>query len=67
LYPNVSQKGQADSVYDMMNVIAYADGINRIEDIAEYADIDTNTVLAICEKLQSSKLISILSEPGEVQ
>jgi len=67
LYPNVSQKGQANSVYDMMNVIAYADGINRIEDIAEYAGIDTKTVLAICEKLQHSELISILSEPGEVQ
>ena len=59
LYPTLSKSGSADSTREMMDFIAYADGLNRIEDIAQIIGVDSEICYEISEKLIEAKLIEI--------
>ena len=63
LYPNLSQHTSHMHVEDMMNCIAYADGKNRFEDIAQITGVDIESVKEVFAKLANHQLIEILEFP----
>ena len=58
LYPTISQKGSADSVRSMMNVLALSDGSMDLIDLASAVELDVLGCARIAEKLEREGLLS---------
>lgn len=65
LYPNTSQKEFPTDTYDLVNAIAYADGIMDMLDIAETIGCDVEKVIENFIMLEKNKLVKIFKEPLE--
>lgn len=61
LYPTVSQKGSYESVYNLTNFIAYADGNNDLLDIINYTNINVKDLLNIVKMLIQEDLLEVTS------
>ncbi len=59
LYPTVSQKGSYDMVYDMKNLIAYADGTNDLLAISDRIGCPMGRLIEIVKKLTEHGLLNI--------
>ena len=57
LYPNMSQKGSADSVRTMMNMISYSDGIKSLLEIAEIIDVPFMELFELTKPLVEAGLL----------
>lgn len=57
LYPTISQKGSYDTIKNMTNFIAYADGKNTLLEIAEIIDADALELIEVAKKLCESGLM----------
>jgi len=60
LYPSLSQKSNAREVSAMMNVIAFCDGTNRLEDIAKLTRLEPAHVHSVVNLLLDGKLVDAL-------
>lgn len=58
LYPNMSVKGSASTVRNMMNMISYCDGKHSLLDIAEKIDAPFSELAGYVIKLKDAELIS---------
>ena len=58
LYPTTSHKGHYNSVKNLTNFLAYADGKNDLIDISNLINVPTNELIEIVNKLQHHNLIS---------
>jgi aminopeptidase-like protein len=58
LYPTLSTRGAGYSVRSMTNVLAYADGIRDLVDLAETIGITADEAIEISEKLVAAGLIA---------
>lgn len=65
LYPTVSQKGSYDAVYDMKNLIAYADGTNDLLAISDRIGCPMGRLIEIVKKLTQHGLLNIEKDGGE--
>lgn len=61
LYPSISQKNTIGDIAEMMDVIAYCDGTNRVEDIATITGVSEDKVLNICLLLRENNLLTMLN------
>lgn len=61
LYPNVSQKGSADSVKLMMDFLSCCDGNLSVLDIAELLTVPAWELFDIIEALKKHKLIETVN------
>lgn len=57
LYPDISQKGSANHVRDMMNMISYADGKRSLFEIAELIGVGFDALFALCRPLLAEGLL----------
>ena len=57
LYPTLSQKGTADEVKTMMNLIAYCDGRHDLMDIADKIHVPVGELYEITDKLVKAGLL----------
>lgn len=57
LYPTISQKGSADEVKVMMNLLTYADGEHDLIDIADMIGVPINQIEEITQRLIKHDLI----------
>ncbi|TVY07231.1 DUF4910 domain-containing protein [Paenibacillus cremeus] len=62
LYPTISTKETRNNVRDMMNFIAYADGINDLVDISNKIDVPVWQLYSLIEKLKEHGLLSIVEK-----
>ncbi|MDA8746200.1 DUF4910 domain-containing protein [Rubripirellula amarantea] len=62
LYPDLSVKGGADSVREMMNMIAYCDGKKSLLEIAEIIDAPMSRLTTYVKKLVNASVIETQSE-----
>lgn len=60
LYSTISQKGSTDSVKEMMDFIAYADGKNDLISISNMIDVPIERLLMIVSNLKSTGLLEII-------
>ena len=58
LYPNLSIKGSVTHVREMMNIIAYSDGLTDIIDLFKIVEIDYETGMGILHKLKDQQLLN---------
>lgn len=58
LYPTVSRKGQYDSIYAMMALIAYADGTNDLIAISDRIGCPADMLIGIVKKLTDQDLLA---------
>ncbi len=61
LYPTISQKGSYDSVQNMMDFIAYADGRNDLIGISNIIGVPISELIVIIEKLIEKDLLEVMS------
>lgn len=59
LYPTTSYKGSADSVRDMMNFIAYADGKTDLIDISDVIHAPLDELIPLVDKLTEVGLLEV--------
>lgn len=59
LYPTVSYKGSADSVRNMMNLIAYADGKTDLIDISDVIHAPLDELIPLVDKLMKAGLLDV--------
>lgn len=64
LYPTVSQKGSYDAVYDMKNLIAYADGKNDLIAISDRIGCPLERLIDIVKKLAEHGILSFVEDGG---
>lgn len=57
LYPTISKKGSYDEISAMMNLIAYADGMNDLVDISDRIDVPISELRKIADKLVKADLV----------
>lgn len=57
LYPDLSQKGSADHVRDMMNMISYCDGRRSLLEIADLIGVDFQNLFEISKPLLEEGLL----------
>jgi aminopeptidase-like protein len=60
LYPTLSTKESGDIVRNMMNLIAYADGLNDLIDISNIIGVPADVLYPIIEKLCANKLLEVI-------
>jgi aminopeptidase-like protein len=60
LYPTLSTKESGDIVRDMLNLIAYADGLNDLIDISNIIGVPADVLYPIIEKLCANKLLEVI-------
>lgn len=65
LYPTESYKGSADKVWDMMNLIAYADGATDLIDISNTIGVSLDALIPLVDKLLEAGLLEVQDEVGE--
>lgn len=58
LYPSISFKDKSNYSREILNVLAYCDGTNTLDDISEICQLKQSQVLKIVEVLLANKLIS---------
>lgn len=57
LYPDLSQKGSANHVRDMMNMISYCDGRRSLFEIAELLGLSFHTLLEAAARLLEERIL----------
>jgi len=62
LYPNISTKGSANHVQNMMNLLSYADGETELIDICDKINVPIWEIKPILEKLVECKLLVIVKD-----
>jgi aminopeptidase-like protein len=60
LYPTISEKSNCYKIEDIMNFIAYADGINDLIDIANIINVNVDDLDEVIYKLSQADLIEII-------
>ena len=59
LYPDISQKGSADDVRNMMNMISYSDGTKSLLEIAEIIDVPFMGLFELVQPLVKEGLMRV--------
>ena len=59
LYPDISQKGSADNVRNMMNMISYSDGTKSLLEIAEIIDVPFMGLFELVQPLVKEGLMRV--------
>jgi aminopeptidase-like protein len=62
LYPNISTKGSANHVQNMMNLLSYADGETELIDICDKINVPIWEIKPVLEKLVECKLLVIVKD-----
>ena len=60
LYPTISTKNSGSQVENMMNFLAYCDGISTNLEIAEKINLPLWDLQCVIDKLKKAKLLSLV-------